>query len=93
MLWNRGPVACHLKGHEEERLVESLLSVGCWQRGGGRVQRADTCPADNQVYAFTERGRGLHAETAPSALRVILKLVIGGLTSITWMVLGTVYLS
>ena len=48
--------------------MESLLSVGCWQRGGGRVQRADTCPADNQVYAFTERGRGLHAETAPSAL-------------------------
>ena len=72
--------------------MESLLSVGCWQRGGGRVQRADTCPADNQVYAFTERGRGLHAETAPSALRVILKLVIGGQSSAILIDLGAINL-
>ena len=56
------------------------------------MQRADACPTDNQAYAFTGRGRGLHAETAQSALRVILKLVIGGLTSINWIVLCTVYL-
>ena len=30
---------------------------------------------------FIDRGRGLHAETVWSALTVILKLVIGGLTS------------
>ena len=37
-------------------------------------------------------GRGLHAETAQSALTVILKLVIGGLTSVVLIVLSTVSL-
>ena len=55
---NSGPAACHLKGHKEERLVESLLSVGCWQLGGGRVQRADACPADNQVMLLQREGEG-----------------------------------
>jgi len=36
--------------------------------------------------------RGLWAETAQSALTVILKLVIGGLTSVIFIVLGTVNL-
>ena len=38
----------------------------------------------------TSRGRGLLAETAQSALTVILKLVIGARTSVVWIVLGTV---
>ena len=38
---------------------------------------------DNQwVRGFIDRGEGLHAETAPSALTVILKLVLDGLTSV-----------
>jgi len=37
-------------------------------------------------------GRGLHAVTAQSALTVIFKLVIGGLTGIILVVLGTFYL-
>ena len=45
---------------------------------------------DNQwARAFIDRGRGLHAETAQSALTVILKLVIGGLTTIILIVLST----
>ena len=35
---------------------------------------------------------GLHAETVPSALRVILKLVIGGLIYVISVVLSTVTL-
>ena len=37
-------------------------------------------------------GRGLHAETAQSALTVVLKLVISGLTSVILIVLSTVSL-
>ena len=58
MLRNSCPAAYHLKGHKEERLVESLLSVGCWQLGGGRVQRADACPTDNQVMLLQREGEG-----------------------------------
>ena len=47
-----------------------------------------TLPTDNQWA----RGKGLHAETAQSALTVILKLVIGGLTSDTLIVLRAVNL-
>ena len=56
------------------------------------VQRP-TPPAPNNkgVRAFIYRGRGLHAETAQSALTA-LKLVIGGLTSIILIVLSTVNL-
>ena len=42
--------------------------------------------------AFIDRRRGLHAETAQSALTVIFRLVIGGLTSVILIVLGTVNL-
>ena len=67
--------------------------------------RADTCPKANPppspprppatsrnnqgARAFIDGGRGLHAETAQSALTVILKLIIGGLTSVILIVLGT----
>ena len=40
--------------------------------------------------AFTDRRRGLPAETAQSALPVIWELVVGGLTYIIMVVLGTV---
>jgi len=48
--------------------------------------------ASSEVRAFTDRRRGLYAETAQSALPVIFKLVIGGLTGIILVVLGTVNL-
>ena len=62
--------------------------------GAGRtpVQRP-TPPTDNQcARAFIGQGRGLHAETAQSALTVILTLVIGGLIRVILIVLGTVNL-
>ena len=77
---------------------ESLLYSGGWQLGvgGGRVDsclKADSCTAHNQgARAFIDGGRGLHAETAQSALTVILKLVIGALTSVILVVLSTVSL-
>ena len=81
-----GLTAWHSKANNQDRLVE---------RGGGRV--ADICPKANLpppdkqgVRAFIDRGEGLHAETAPSSLTVIFKLIIGGLTSIILIVLGTV---
>ena len=51
-------------------------------------------PANNQwAKDFIDRGRGLYAETAPSALTVIFTLVISGLTRVTLFVLGTVIFS
>ena len=50
-------------------------------------------PADYWwARAFLSWGRGLHAETARSALRVVLRLVIGGPTSVLLIALGTVSL-
>ena len=40
--------------------------------------------------AFAGRGRGLQAEKAPSALTGVFRVVIGGLTSVVLIVLGTV---
>ena len=52
-----------------------------------------TPPTDNQwARAFIDAGRGLHAETAQSALTVILTLVIGGLIGNILIVLSTVNL-
>ena len=80
-----------------QRTVCLVLVAGTRVAGGG-----DTCPkADSPTSppqtvggarAFTGRGRGLRVETAQSALTVILKLVIGGLTSIILIVLSTVSL-
>ena len=59
---------------------------------GGRLSKELLPTIDNQgARAFIGWGRGLHAETAQSALTVILKLVIGGWTSII-LVLRTVRL-
>ena len=69
-----------------ERKVCFISDAGNWR---GSVKRVDICPkadsrsADDQwSRALIDRRRVLHAETVQSALTVILKLVIGGLTSI-----------
>jgi len=52
-----------------------------------------TCDHKNQgARAFIGRGQVLHSETAQSTVSVIFKSVIGGLTSITLVILGTVNL-
>ena len=63
-------------------------------KGKGRLLSKGRLPStDNQwARAFIDGERGLHAETAQSALMVILKLVIGGLTSIISIVLSIVNL-
>ena len=62
-------------------------------RGRTPVQRPTPPSPDNQgARAFIDRGRELHAETIQSALTVILKLVIGGLTSVISIVSGIVNL-
>ena len=62
-----------------------------------RAERVGSCPvADSPSLtvgrSFLDGGRQLPAETAQSALTVILKLVISSLISVTEIVLGTVYL-
>ena len=73
---------------------EMLLYFGGWQPGvwAYSCPKADSHPDNQGARAFIDRGRGLQAETIRSALTVILKLVIGGLTSIISIVLGTVNL-
>ena len=76
---------------KEARLVKSkvcfILDAGNgdeeWVVEGGRLSKGLTpSPPDNQwARAFMDRGRGLHAETAQSALTVILKL-----SSVVWLV-------
>ena len=79
--WWKGKVA----------LFQSLATAG-W--------RADSCPNADSLprhwqsvgKSFNRWGEGLHAETAQSALTVILKLVIGGLSGVILLVLVTVSL-
>ena len=55
--------------------------------------KADSPPqAPHGARAFIVRRRGLHAETAQSALTVIFKLVTGGLTNVILVVLGIINL-
>ena len=78
-----------------ERKVCFILDAGSLGgRGeGGRLSKGRLPASYNQwARAFIDGGRGLHAETAQSALTVILKLVTGGLTSIILMASGTVHL-
>ena len=44
--------------------------------------KADS-PTDKGASAFIDGGTGLYAETAQSALTVVLKLVIGRVTRVT----------
>ena len=41
--------------------------------------------ATSEAKLFTDGRSGLHADTAQSALTVIFKLVIGGLTASSWL--------
>ena len=77
-----------------ERKICFILDASNWGRGGQTsVQRLTLPRTGNQwARAFIENRRGPHAKTAQSALTVIFRLVIGGLTSITLTVLGTVNL-
>ena len=56
------------------------------------VQRPAPPGATSGARAFIDRRRELHAETAQSALTVIFKLIISGLTSIILIILSTVNL-
>lgn len=56
------------------------------------VQRLTPTTDNQKVRAIVDRGRRLHAKTTQSALTVIFKLVISGLTSVMLVVLGTVNL-
>ena len=59
----------------------------------GTSAKADSSSLDNEwTRTFIGRGRGLRVETSESVLTVILKLVIGGLTSVVLVVLSTVTL-
>ena len=66
---------------------------------GGKEGRVDSCPKADSTpppetghKSFYRQREGLHVETAQSALTVILKLVIGGLTSVILIALRTVNL-
>ena len=56
------------------------------------VQRRTPPTGTRGARAFIDRGRGLRAETAQSALTVTLRLVRRGLTSVILLVSGTVNL-
>ena len=78
-----------------ERKVCFILDAGNLGRVrvGDSCPKADSPPTDNQwARGFRDGGRGLHAETAQSAVTVVLLLVIGGLTSVILIVLSTVSL-
>ena len=76
---------------------ESLLYFRCWQPEEGWVREICLSKGwlprtDNQWQQLLKTERGLHAEIALSALIVILKLVISGLTSVILVVLDAVNL-
>ena len=88
-----GPAARHSKAVKKtERKVCFILDAGNQGRGQTPVWRPAPPPDNQRARAFIDGGRGLRAETAQSASTVILKLVIGGLTSITVTILSTVSL-
>ena len=92
-IWNQkcGPTAHHSKAVKKNRLMERkvcfILDAGNQGRGQTPVQRPTPFPDNQWARAFIDGGRGLCAETAQSALTVILKLVISGLTSVILIVL------
>ena len=94
-----GLAACHSRASKQARLVERKVCFNShagnqsgegWQK---LVQRSTSPPLTiSGARAFIDRWRGLHAETAQSALTVIFKFVVDGLTSVILIVLGTVNL-
>ena len=78
-----GPAARCSKASKETRLVKRkvclIFYAGNWgeSEGGGHLSKDLLSLTGNQwARAFIDRGRGLHAESAQSALTVILKLVM-----------------
>ena len=79
----RGPVARCSKASRETRSVERkvcfIFNAGNQggNEGGGHLSKDILTLTDNQwARAFIGRGRGLHSESAQSALTVILTLVM-----------------
>ena len=104
--WLLSPLCCYRRGVwglasccSKARLVERKVYFRCQPLGvgegwaGGYLSRGRLPTlATSGARAFIDRRRGLHAETAESALTFIFRLVIGSLISITLVVLGTVNL-
>ena len=97
-----GQAARHSKASKQTRLVEKkvcfISDAGNW--GGRRwqtsVQRPAPQPWQTRGECFYRQSCGvggwLHTETTQSSTTVIFKLIISGLTSIIFVVLGTVNL-
>ena len=93
---NSDLAARHLKAIKEARLVKGKFAL-FWMLATGECG-TDVCPKTdcprllhNQwARVFIAGGKGLHAGIAQSALTVILKWVISGLTSIILILLGTI---
>ena len=88
-----GLAAHHSKGNKQATLVERKVyfRFSDWQGREGVCPKADS-PPDNRGQELLQTGRGLLAKAAQSSQIVIFRLVLGGLTSITLAVLGTVNL-
>ena len=93
--------ACHSGDSKQARLVERKVCFisdirNCgWVRGGEWTSVQRLIPPHRQPVRqelFIDRSRRIQAETPQSSLTVIFKLVIGGLTSVILIVLGTVSL-
>ena len=71
--------------------LTAMLGTGA---GGGPVRSPTALtPQQSRGESFYRQRTVLHAETAQSALTVILRLVIGGLISNILIVLGTIFSS
>ena len=74
-----------------ERQACFISDAGNW--GSAREQTSvQRQLATRGARAFIDKRRGLHVDPAQSALIVIFKLVVCSLTSVIWMVGGTVKL-
>ena len=80
-------------GGKESLFQMPATEGGGGQGAGGHLSRGQLPTlATSGARAFIDRRRGLHVETAESALTSIFRLVIGSLISSILVVLGTVYL-
>ena len=90
-----GPAAGHSKVNKQARLVERkvrfISDAGNW--GSAREQTSvQRQLATRGARDFIDWRRGLHVDPAQSALLVIFKFILDGLTSVISIVLGTVSL-
>ena len=89
------PAACQSKVNKQARLVERkvrfISDAGNW--GSAREQTSvQRQLATRGARDFIDWRRGLHVDPAQSALLVIFKFILDGLTSVISIVLGTVSL-